>query len=126
MTNTIEKPDTIEKSEAISAEVRAYLKERPQVVDAQPDAEALWVTINGRGRLTARVEEVYRKATKSKKSLVRGVQKSDLVVLKGSHGRTVKVNGAVLRKFVGAKATGRLSAAQRAKAFDHFANLPAS
>ena len=110
----------IAKNEATSAQVRAYLKDRPAVVDAQPDAADLWKNLNGRGRLSPRVEAVYRKATKSKKVLAR-LAPSDLVTLQGPKGEKVVVSGAEVRKAVGAKSRGRLSFAQREAAYAHFA-----
>lgn len=111
----------LDKSDALSADVRKYFKERPDLVNAQADADALWVTINGRGRLTPRVESLFRKATKSKRSLLRGLVPTDFIVLTGERGRRLAVNGEAVRRVAGAKHTGRLSAAQKKAAFDHFA-----
>lgn len=112
---------TLNKNEVVSAEVREYFAARPEVINEQPDAEALWKNLNGRGRLSARTEAVYRKATKSKRSLVRKAPK-DLITLTGPKGRKVTVSAAEVRKVVGAKHTGRFSEEQKAAAFEHFAS----
>lgn len=111
---------TLSKNEVVSAEVREYFAERPHLIDAQPDAEALWHNLNGRGRLSARTEAVYRKATKSKRVLVRKAP-ADLVTLTGPKGRKITVSAAAIREVVGAKHTGRFSDEQKRKAFEHFA-----
>lgn len=114
-----ENTNVLPKNEVVSATVRAYFRERPHLIDAQPEAEVMWKNINGHGRINPLVEALYRKATKSKKALRRNAPK-DLIALTGPKGQKVVVSAADVRKAVGAKSVGRLSHEQRAKAYEIF------